>query len=145
MYSVFVCHYLLLLQYAFNNCFDAVTLTLLRLFTSILQNLRKMKSFQLIVIALIVAFASAFAPSHNNKAVAFKPLAAAKAPESMKEIRDNKNAAAVAAFATALAPFAAHATDVDEATIIGYGAGLVACVVSLAVGFAIGYGTLVKL
>jgi hypothetical protein len=132
----------ILIQYMF--------LTLSRLpcyafLTSILQNLRKMKSFQLIVIALIVAFASAFAPSHNNKAVAFKPLAAAKAPESMKEIRDNKNAAAVAAFATALAPFAAHATDVDEATIIGYGAGLVACVVSLAVGFAIGYGTLVKL
>jgi len=49
------------------------------------------------------------------------------------------------AFATAMAPFAAHAdAAVDEATIIGYGAGLVACVVSLAVGFAIGYGTLVK-
>ena len=40
--------------------------------------------------------------------------------------------------------FAAHAADVDESTVIGYGAGLVACVVSLAVGFAIGYGTLVK-
>jgi hypothetical protein len=105
-----------------------------------------MKSFQLILIAVIIAFASAFAPSHNNNnAVAFKPLAAAKIPEPMKEIRDSKNVAAMAAFATALAPFAAHATDVDEATIIGYGAGLVACVVSLAVGFAIGYGTLVKL
>jgi len=52
--------------------------------------------------------------------------------------------AALAAFATALAPLAVHATDVDEATVVGYGAGLVACVVSLAVGFAIGYGTLVK-
>ena len=104
-----------------------------------------MKSFQLILIAVMVAFASAFAPSHNTKAVAFKSLAAAKIPEPMKESMDNKNAAAVAAFATALAPFAAHASDVDEATIIGYGAGLVACVVSLAVGFAIGYGTLVKL
>ena len=39
---------------------------------------------------------------------------------------------------------AAHAQEVDEGTIIGYGAGLVACVVSLAVGFAIGYGTLVR-
>ena len=54
------------------------------------------------------------------------------------------NAAAVAAFATAMAPFAAQAADVDEATVIGYGAGLVACIVSLAVGFTIGYGTLVK-
>lgn len=39
-----------------------------------------------------------------------------------------------------MAPFAAHAADVDEGVVIGYGAGLVACVVSLAVGFAIGYG-----
>ena len=106
-----------------------------------------MKSFQIILIAVLVAFASAFAPNVNNKATVttFKPLAASKIPEPLKEIRDTKNAAAMAAFATALAPFAAHATDVDEATIIGYGAGLVACVVSLAVGFAIGYGTLVKL
>jgi len=42
-----------------------------------------------------------------------------------------------------MAPFAAQAaTTVDDATVIGYGAGLVACVVSLAVGFSIGYGTL---
>jgi hypothetical protein len=104
-----------------------------------------MKSFQLILVAVCIAFASAFTPSHNNKAVTFKPLSAAKIPEPMKEVRESKNIAAMAAFTTALAPFAAHATDVDEATIIGYGAGLVACVVSLAVGFAIGYGTLVKL
>ena len=51
---------------------------------------------------------------------------------------------AIAAFATAMAPFAAQAADIDEGVVIGYGAGLVACVVSLAVGFAIGYGTLVK-
>jgi hypothetical protein len=43
-----------------------------------------------------------------------------------------------------MAPFAAQAADIDEGIIVGYGAGLVACVVSLAVGFAIGYGTLVK-
>jgi hypothetical protein len=61
--------------------------------------------------------------------------------ESAKAI--NPNAAALAAFATAMAPLAAYA-EVDEGTVIGYGAGLVACVVSLAVGFAIGYGTLVK-
>jgi hypothetical protein len=103
-----------------------------------------MKSFQLILIAFFVACASAFAPVHNKKAVAFQPLAASKLPEPVKESYNHKNAAAVAAFATAIAPFAAHATEVDEATVIGYGAGLVACVVSLAVGFAIGYGTLVK-
>jgi len=104
-----------------------------------------MKSFQLILLAFVVACASAFAPVAHHKAAFAKPLAMSNVPEPMKESRENKNAAAVAAFTTALAPFAAHAADIDEGTVIGYGAGLVACVVSLAVGFAIGYGTLVKL
>jgi hypothetical protein len=113
-----------------------------------------MKSFQLILVALVVACASAFAPVHT-KSVAFQPLPVTKLPQeqpnvvvvssSSSSVEHKNNAAAIAAFATALAPLAAHATEVDEATIIGYGAGLVACVVSLAVGFAIGYGTLVKL
>ena len=103
----------------------------------------KMKSFQVLLIAVLVACASAFAPV-ASKTSAVKPLAASKLPEPIKEVRDSKNAAAIAAFATSVAPFAAHAADVDEGVVIGYGAGLVACVVSLAVGFAIGYGTLVK-
>lgn len=102
-----------------------------------------MKSFQFFLIALVVACASAFTPVSTSRA-ALKPLAASNLPEPIKETRETKNAAAVAAFATAVAPFAAHAADVDEGVVIGYGAGLVACVVSLAVGFAIGYGTLVK-
>jgi hypothetical protein len=104
-----------------------------------------MKAVQILLLALVVACASAFAPVASRPA--FKPLAMSKqAPEPIREMQQ-KNTAAIAAFATAMAPFAAHAenTVVDEATIIGYGAGLVACVVSLAVGFAIGYGTLVKL
>lgn len=102
-----------------------------------------MKSFQLLLLAFIVACASAFAPV-SPKSVAVKPLAANKLSEEPVVVLKRENAAAMAAFATAVAPFAAHATEVDEATVIGYGAGLVACVVSLAVGFAIGYGTLVK-
>ena len=101
-----------------------------------------MKAVQIFLLAVIVACASAFAPVQTSRP-AMKPLAASKLPEATPEFKD-KNAAAVAAFATALAPMAAHAEAVDEATVIGYGAGLVACVVSLAVGFAIGYGTLVK-
>ena len=104
-----------------------------------------MKSYQLIVIALVVACASAFAPASQRPT--FQPLAASKLPEPIRETadinKDNK-AAAMAAFATALAPMAANAASVDEGTVIGYGAGLVECVVSLAVGFSIGYGTLVK-
>ena len=101
-----------------------------------------MKAVQTLLLAVIVASASAFAPM-QKPAAGVKSLSMSKAPEPVSEMK-SKNAAAVAAFATAMAPFAAHADVVDEATVIGYGAGLVACVVSLAVGFAIGYGTLVK-
>lgn len=100
-----------------------------------------MKTYQTIalIFAAVVACASAFSTPTSNTKPAFK------APAVISEAKvENKNAAAVAAFATAMAPFAANAADVDEATVIGYGAGLVACVVSLAVGFSIGYGTLVK-
>lgn len=107
-----------------------------------------MKSFTVLLIAVLVACASAFAPVPVARP-AFKnaPLAMSKfseeAPVAATQ-ETNNNAAALAAFATAMAPLAAHATEVDEGTVIGYGAGLVACVVSLAVGFSIGYGTLVK-
>ena len=67
-----------------------------------------------------------------------------EAPLEEANVDFNSNQAAIAAIATALAPLAANAADIDEGTVIGYGAGLVACVVSLAVGFSIGYGTLVR-
>jgi hypothetical protein len=105
---------------------------------------RTMKTFQTLAIffAAIIACTSAF--STPSPKTSFKP--AAVVPTVEAKAAENKNAAAIAAFATAMAPFAAHAEGaVDEATVIGYGAGLVACVVSLAVGFSIGYGTLVKL
>eukprot|EP00567_Pseudictyota_dubia_P006250 CAMPEP_0197434018 /NCGR_PEP_ID=MMETSP1175-20131217/1808_1 /TAXON_ID=1003142 /ORGANISM="Triceratium dubium, Strain CCMP147" /LENGTH=135 /DNA_ID=CAMNT_0042962585 /DNA_START=47 /DNA_END=454 /DNA_ORIENTATION=+ len=53
---------------------------------------------------------------------------------------------AVAEVSTAVAPVAeaAASSGVDEAVLIGYGAGLVACVTFFAVGFSIGYGALVK-
>jgi uncharacterized protein (UPF0261 family) len=103
-----------------------------------------MKSVQQVLLLLVAAIScvSGFAP------VAQRPVSKSalsmKAPQPINDfmVKDEKKAAAVAAFATAMAPFAANAADVDEATIIGYGAGLVACVVSLAVGFSIGYGTL---
>ena len=104
-----------------------------------------MKTFFLVVLAAMIACTSAFAPMASVKP-AFKSAPLAVSPMEETETSASPNAAAVAAFATAMAPFAAYAegTVVDEGTIIGYGAGLVACVVSLAVGFSIGYGTLVK-
>merc|ERR1712071_655168 len=104
------------------------------------------KSFQAIVIAFaaILMRATAFAPPAVQVArPAFKSaaLAMSQVPEETAKTF-HPNQAAMAAVITAMAPFAANAADVDEATIIGYGAGLVACVVSLAVGFSIGYGSL---
>ncbi|KAL7505848.1 hypothetical protein ACHAXN_003282 [Cyclotella atomus] len=99
-----------------------------------------MKNCQLLLLAAIIATVTAFSPIATPatrspvKSTKAAPLAVSR------EETQQKNAAAIAAFATAMAPFAAHAADVDEGVVIGYGAGLVACVVSLAVGFAIGYG-----
>ena len=105
-----------------------------------------MKNCQIILLATLVATVSAFAPIVAP--TTRSPVNTAKTSQVMsavpKENKSHDNAAAIAAFATAMAPFAAHAADIDEGVVIGYGAGLVACVVSLAVGFAIGYGTLVK-
>jgi hypothetical protein len=100
-----------------------------------------MKSYQMLLIALVVACASAFAPVAHQKTALVQPLALSKAPEP--EGLHHKKAVAMAAFATAVAPLAANA--VDDTVVMAWGAGLVACVVSLAVGFAIGYGTLAKL
>lgn len=100
-----------------------------------------MKTFQLaFLFAAIIACVSAFSTPQSTRPT-FK--APAVMPQADATVDGKPNVAAVAAFATAMAPFAANAA-VDEGVVIGYGAGLVACVVSLAVGFSIGYGTLVK-
>ena len=103
-----------------------------------------MKSFQILIIAVVVACAAAFAPASVARP-AFKATTMAMSKMSQEPAKIMQpNAAALVAFATAMAPLAAQASDVDEGTVIGLGVGLVACVVSLAVGFTIGYGTLVK-
>mmetsp|Transcript_38999 Transcript_38999/g.45447 ORF Transcript_38999/g.45447 Transcript_38999/m.45447 type:complete len:113 (-) Transcript_38999:287-625(-) len=112
-----------------------------------------MRTFIIVIVAALVACSSAFSTNPVTR-TAFKtvsPLAMSKNTEPSPLVESapvqdkNNNAAAIAAFATAMAPIAAQAADIDEGVIIGYGAGLVACVVSLAVGFSIGYGTLAKL
>lgn len=47
-----------------------------------------------------------------------------------------------AAIATAMAPVVYRAVEEDEEDSVGIGTGLIACVVSLALGFSLGYGTL---
>lgn len=106
-----------------------------------------MKNCQIvaILVAALVACTTAFAPvAPTTRSPSVRATSLAAVPKESEAGAKDQNAAALAAFATAMAPFAAHAADVDEGVVIGYGAGLVACVVSLAVGFAIGYGTLVK-
>ena len=94
------------------------------------------------VIATLFAFlttAAAFAPV-NKPAMISSALSMSKdaAKTSMP------NAAALAAFATAVAPMAANAEELDTSVVAGFGIGLVACVVFFAVGFSVGYGTLIK-
>jgi len=105
-----------------------------------------MKTFQQIVVIFValVACASAFTTPSPMTRPTFSALQMSNNVEQQPSSKNTPNAAAIAAFATALAPMAAHADEIDQGIVIGYGAGLVACVVSLAVGFAIGYGTLVK-
>jgi len=105
-----------------------------------------MKTFQTIFFfAAVVACVSAFAPvAPSTRSPVRAPMPLSMVPKDESASVKDQKAAAIAAFATAMAPFAANAADIDEGIVIGYGAGLVACVVSLAVGFAIGYGTLVK-
>ncbi|KAL7489196.1 hypothetical protein ACHAW6_014772, partial [Cyclotella cf. meneghiniana] len=115
---------------------------------SLFLTISKMKNCQILILAAIVATVSAFAPivapTTRSPMKSAKATPLAMVPKDESSSQEKQNAAAIAAFATAMAPFAAHAADIDEGVVIGYGAGLVACVVSLAVGFAIGYGTLVK-
>eukprot|EP00957_Ditylum_brightwellii_P163651 12459902-Ditylum_brightwellii.AAC.1 len=125
-----------------------------------------MKTFVAVIFAALMACTMAFVPpSVSVIRPAFKTVSLSMSGISEQEA--NPKVAALAAFATALAPLVAHADEmsdeiaeaapavaavaataassaVDEATLIGYGAGLVACVVFFAVGFSIGYGTLVK-
>mmetsp|Transcript_26190 Transcript_26190/g.53652 ORF Transcript_26190/g.53652 Transcript_26190/m.53652 type:complete len:136 (-) Transcript_26190:178-585(-) len=134
-----------------------------------------MKTVQAISLVLVVfaACASAFAPQHVASRPSFTARAMSKSIDDVPQ--EKSNAAALAAFATAMAPLASFAeldvpdipsevsevveatteaatqvaavaasSGVDEAVLIGYGAGLVACVTFFAVGFSIGYGALVK-
>ncbi|GMI12689.1 hypothetical protein TrRE_jg7203 [Triparma retinervis] len=99
-----------------------------------------------VLFILCLSQALAFAPT-TSMPTAFRTNSIrvmASAPQSSEQYGANAKAALVG-LGTALAPVAAHADTVDEATVIGLGAGLVACIVSLAVGFTIGYGTLNKL
>eukprot|EP00815_Leptocylindrus_aporus_P001952 CAMPEP_0116049882 /NCGR_PEP_ID=MMETSP0322-20121206/60_1 /TAXON_ID=163516 /ORGANISM="Leptocylindrus danicus var. apora, Strain B651" /LENGTH=98 /DNA_ID=CAMNT_0003532347 /DNA_START=73 /DNA_END=369 /DNA_ORIENTATION=+ len=97
-----------------------------------------MKSFTALLLACVVAISAAFAPSSVAKP-AFK-----SALSMAKDVKTAPNAAALAAFATAIAPLAANAEELDTSAVAGFGVGLVACVVFFAVGFSVGYGTLVK-
>ena len=128
-----------------------------------------MNTLRAIICIVLVAVTSAFSPnvaprartflSMNAKSTGTKPLssiagiataAAASLPAfadlDVPSIPAESPAEVVESVSTAVAPVvqAAASSGVDQAVVIGYGAGLVACVVFFAVGFSIGYGTLVK-
>jgi len=64
--------------------------------------------------------------------------------ENVAAVLPRRAAATAATAAALLTPLAAQADTIDENTVVALGIGLVSCVVSLAVGFTIGYGTLTK-
>jgi hypothetical protein len=99
----------------------------------------------LLVLALLIACAAAFAPiaPMQSQRMVMTALSAVEQEPTPSSSLGNPMAAALAMGMT-MAPIAA-ANAVDDATAIAWGAGLVATVVAFAVGFSVGYGTLSKL
>ena len=105
-----------------------------------------MKSIQIISIVAVafVTSSKAFTPATNSRtSFSIQTSQPSSKTNTAKAPVHKDHNAAFAAFATAMTPIVVQATEVDEGTVVGVGAGLVACIVSLAVGFSIGYGTLV--
>jgi hypothetical protein len=99
----------------------------------------------ILVLALLIACAAAFAPiapMQSQQRMVMTALSAVEQEPTPMSL-GNPMAAALALGMT-MAPIAA-ANAVDDATAIAWGAGLVATVVAFAVGFSVGYGTLSKL
>ncbi|GMH58801.1 hypothetical protein TrVE_jg4158 [Triparma verrucosa] len=104
------------------------------------------KKLLLLAVMAIMLAAPALAFSPTLKPTTFKASTKLGMTKMTPEPKSNQSPnAALLGVASSLAPLAAHADTVDEAQVIGLGVGLVACIVSLAVGFTIGYGTLTKL
>jgi len=98
----------------------------------------------ILLLATVATSVGAFSPPSNSRAsFSLQNSPSSAKPQSQEAPINRNHNAAFAAFATAMAPVVVQAAEVDEGVAIGYGAGIVACAVSLAVGFSIGYGTLV--
>ena len=105
-----------------------------------------MRTFRIIsfIFSIVVASSGAFTPTSNSRTSFSLQNTPTSTKPSKAEAPIHKNHnAAFAAFATAMAPVVVQAAEIEDGTAVGFGAGIVACVVSLAVGFSIGYGTLV--
>mmetsp|Transcript_18351 Transcript_18351/g.42496 ORF Transcript_18351/g.42496 Transcript_18351/m.42496 type:complete len:124 (+) Transcript_18351:111-482(+) len=123
-----------------------------------------MKAIRFLVFALLVAETSAFGPKKRESATSRPAFM-----DTNKQRREEATAATAAAAATASVPYCADETcnsppfttgmfvatsyveaalaaqnenDWDDDTVVGYGTGIVACFVSLALGFSLGYVTL---
>lgn len=98
----------------------------------------------LLVVLLAVVGSDAFTTKKRERRPAFK-----SAPVSMEEQTASASASATGSgggplFAMpphSMAPALMHPQDAEDELDIGYGTALVSCMLSLALGFGLGYGT----
>jgi hypothetical protein len=96
----------------------------------------------LLVLLLAAAVSDAFTTKKRERHPAFK-----SAPVSMEEQTTSASATGSAGgplFAMpphSMAPALMHPEDAEDELDIGYGTALVSCMLSLALGFGLGYGT----
>jgi hypothetical protein len=111
-----------------------------------------MKAFRaLLLLCLALAGADPFTTKKRERRPAFKSAAVAKdATEAMEEPQQapsattsNNNGPMMFAFppGTMAAAVPVHNYEVEDEVDVSYGAALVSCVLSLALGFGLGYGT----
>jgi hypothetical protein len=106
-----------------------------------------MKAFKTMLLFGLALFggADAFTTKKREKRPAFKYSPAVNNKESKEVAREEHTPAAGPTTRFALPPSAAmlqqHGESLDEEIDVSYGTALVTCVLSLALGFGLGYGT----
>lgn len=97
-----------------------------------------MRLLQLVVLVAAAFHASAFA---TKKREPTRPAFKATTPvQSEQEVAREEQIPVFAFAGQAMVPV--QVVDYDDEAVIGYTTGLVACVVSLALGFSLGYGAI---
>ena len=99
-----------------------------------------------LILATSLAVVTAFTPPSRHTFTATTQIQKSSitdSPPVRAPVPDEKRrTSSSAAFAEVMAPFTTHMTDPEDDSVVSFAAGLVACLVSIALGYTIGYGTL---